>query len=262
MPVPTWPAILTNADWQKKKGVISKIAGKTGIGEAMTAAENAFKQINWDLFDAVTALPMPKDRDPDKIAAAKAACTKEFSAKVEPARTQLKKLRDKATPLAAAWKKNKLIPAASTKHVEDVAKAADAFSLGLAGNSQNMTSLLKTFDTMLAVKQKAEQDELGKIDVTIANLEKALLGVAAKPTKKGWSDGATCAHQRCRSMCNMIRNVPKLKAKYWGIWQKFGDEYHKDAPVGALEAAAMKKKIDTVKAELAKFKASYKKDLA
>ena len=262
MPVPTWPATLTNADWQKKKGIISKVAGKTGIGEAMTAAENSFKQITWSLFDAATALPMPKDRDPDKIVAAKAACIQEFKAKVEPARTNLKTLRDKATTLSGVWKKNKLIPAASTKHLEEVAKAADAFSLGLAGNSQNMTGLLRTFDTMLAVKQKQEQDELAKIDVTIENLEKALAEAASKPTKKFWSDGQTCAHQRCRSMCNMIRNVPKLKAKYWGTWQKFGDEYHKDAPVGAPETAAMKKKIETVKAELAKFKASYKKDLA
>jgi hypothetical protein len=262
MPIPTWPEILTNTDWQKKKGAISKIGGKTGVGEAMTASQNAFKGIDWSLFDAATALPMPKDRDPDKIVAAKAACVQEFKTKVEPTRAQLKTLRDKATAVAGAWKKNRLIPASSTKHIEDVTKAADAFSLGLAGNSQNLTTLLKTFDTMLAVKQKAEQDELAKVDVTIANLEKALLEAAAKPTKKSWSEGSTSAHQRCRSMCNMIRNVPKLKAKYWGTWQKFGDEYHKDAAEGALEAAAMKKKIETVKTELAKFKASYKKDLA
>jgi hypothetical protein len=258
---PTWPAILTDRDWQKKKGNVAKVAGKTGIGAAMTAAEKAFAKIEWPKFDARNMLP--HDRDEPKIKAAKANCAALYKSTVEPARVKLKDLRDIATKQAAAWKKNKLIPAATVKHLETIANTADTLWITLKSNSQVFSSRLATFDTLLAEKVKQEQDELAKINVTIANLEKALADIVRTPTKAAWSTGNTSAHQRCRSMCNTIRNVPKLKAKYWGTWEKFGNFYHKDAPDGAPEeTAAMTAKIDTVKRELAKFKASYRGDLA
>lgn len=257
---PTWPLILTDRDWQKKKGSVAKVAGKTGIGVAMTAAEKAFAKIDWPKFDARNMLP--HDRDPDKIKAAKANCATLYKSTVEPARVKLKDLRDVATKQATAWKKNKLIPATTVKHLETVAHTADALWITLKSNSQVFGSRLATFDTMLAEKQKQEQDELAKINVTIANLEQALGEVTRTPTKAAWSTGTTSAHQRCRSMCNTIRNVPKLKAKYWSTWEKFGSFYHQDAPDGAPEeTAAMIRKINTVKQELAKFKANFQRDL-
>lgn len=256
---PVWPMILTNADWQKKKGAFAKVAGKSGVGEAMTAAEKAFKKIDWNIFVAQSILPA--QRDQDVIVARKAASITAFKTTVEPTRVQLKKLRDVATKTAGDWKKSKLIPSSATKHVQDVAKAADFLFISLAGNSQVMTSRLKTFDDMLAAKKKFERDEIQKLDTSIENLEKALAAAAADPTKATWSLGSSSAHQRCRSMCNAIRNVPKLKTKYWSTWQPFGDEYNKDVPEGPREAEVMKKKIATVKTELAKFKANYKNDL-
>jgi hypothetical protein len=258
---PIWPAILTDRDWQKKKGNIAKVAGKTGIGAAMTAAEKAFARIDWLKFDARHMLP--QDRDAPKIKAAKANCGALYKSTVEPARVKLKDLRDVATKQAADWKKNKLIPAATVKHLETIAKTADTLWITLKSNSQVFSSRLATFDVLLAEKLKQEQDELAKINDTIANLEKALGEVARTPTKAAWSTEKTSAHQRCRSMCNTIRNVPKLKAKYWSTWEKFGNFYHKDAPDGAPEeTVAMNAKIDTVKRELAKFKANFRADLA
>jgi hypothetical protein len=81
-------------------------------------------------------------------------------------------------------------------------------------------------------------------------------------TLAGNSQTMTSRHQRCRSMCNTIRAVPKLKAKYWGTWEKFGDGYHRDCPDGPQEQDVMRRKIQTVSTELAKFKASYVRDLA
>jgi hypothetical protein len=257
---PTWPVILTNNDWQKKKGSIAKVAGKSGIGEAMTSAERAFKKIDFNKFDAREILPA--DRDVDKIMARKKALGPYHKTAVEPARAQLKLLRDRAAKVAGEWKKNKLIPASSTKHAEEVAKAADLLYMTLAGNSAYFGGQLKTFDAMIAVKHKMEQDELKKFEVTLANLDQALNETAANPTKESWSSGNTSAHQRCRSVCNAIRNIPKLKDKYWNTWQKFGDEYHKDCPAGEREGEVMRQKIATVKKELVALKSNYKRDLA
>jgi DNA repair exonuclease SbcCD ATPase subunit len=260
---PVWPAILTNADWQKKKGVIAKIAGKTGVGEAMTSAEKAFKKIDWNKMDARNILPI--NRDPDKIKAAKAEAIKVYKTVIEPARKELKSLQAVVTKRADEWKKNKAIPASTVQHLQKIAKEADTLSLTLAGNSGGMTARLKSFDDMYAVKMKNQHDEIQKLDETIANLEAALRDAAKTPTKKYWEEGKgdkKSAHQRCRSMCNAIRNIAKLKTKYWKTWEPFGDFYHKSAPDGDQEAAAIQKKIQIVSGELAKFKTAYRRDLA
>lgn len=52
MPVP-YPVILTQSDWNKKKGLVAKIVAEpTKLGEALKKAEAAYKAVHWDiLFD-------------------------------------------------------------------------------------------------------------------------------------------------------------------------------------------------------------------
>src|SRR5204862_325589 len=111
-------------------------------------------------------------------------------------------------------------------------------------------------------KQKNANDEAAKLGVTVTNLEVALGKAVTKPTAQFWRDGSDSPHQRCRSMCNAIRNIPDLKDKYWNTWQPYGNEYHKDVKDGAAdEATKMKAKIANVSKSLATFKGSYKRDL-
>jgi len=258
---PTWPVTLTDKDWQKKKGNISKLAGETGIGDAMDDAEKAFDKIDWKKFDAREILP--QDRDISNLKALKSAAGDYYKSTVEPVRVKVKKIKDLAEKTAAEWKKKTLIPSSARKAAEAVASEADKFWLTLKGNSSTFDEYMKTFDTMIAVKEKNAIDEAKKLDVTIANLETALKDFAKAPTKAAWSTGNTSSHQRCRSMCNSIRNIPALKDEYWSTWQKFGDEYHRDAPDGGEEeTAAMKTKGQTVWKALATFKANYRKVMA
>ncbi len=61
---------------------------------------------------------------------------------------------------------------------------------------------------------------------------------------------------------NSIRNIPELKAKYWGTWQPYGNDYHKDVKAGGSdEGTKIKAKVATVAKSLAEFKAGYKKEL-
>jgi hypothetical protein len=258
-PDPTWPPVLTNKDWQKKKGAFARMTGKTGIGEQMTKAERVFAKIDWKKFDAREILP--QDRDIDKLEAAKKQALALYKSQIEPARKELMALRELSRKQAETWKKAAAIPKSATQAATEVAKAADLLLLTITGNSDTMTSRLKSFDTMIAVKRKQAMEEAKKLDVIVSNLEKALGEAKKNPTKAGWSTGNTSAHQRCRSMCNAIRNIPPLKAKYWKTWQPLGDEYHRDAPDGPKEQDVMKKKIAFVEAELKKFKASYKRDM-
>lgn len=257
---PEWPATLTNADWQKKKGNIAKLAGETGIGDAMTAAEKDFKKIDWKKMDAREIAP--KDRDIPVIKARQDAAGEHYRDVIAPVREKVKKIRDLAEKTAADWKKNKLIPSSSRKAAEAVASEAETLWMTLKSNSSLFDAYNKTFTDMIAVKEKMAVDEAKKLDVTVSNLETALKEFAKTPTKAAWFTGNTSAHQRCRSMCNAIRNIPALKDVYWRTWQPFGDEYHRDAPDGEQEAEVMKQKGSTVWKALQTFKTNYKRVMA
>ena len=45
---PTYPELITKQAWDRKKGVLAKVAGETGVGEAAARTQAAFK---WELFD-------------------------------------------------------------------------------------------------------------------------------------------------------------------------------------------------------------------
>jgi hypothetical protein len=47
MDIVDYPKILTNDDWQKKKGKIAKIAGETGIGALMKKFEAEHKKADF-----------------------------------------------------------------------------------------------------------------------------------------------------------------------------------------------------------------------
>ena len=258
MAYPKWPAILMNADWQKKKGAISKMLGKTGVGEAMNAAKALFDKIEWEKMDALSILP--GDRDIPIIRERQKGAKTYYSAHVVPARALVKKVCDAAEATAKKFKANKLVPASSTKHAEAVVKEADAFWITLKDNAQWAADMNKSFETMIALKEKNALDENKKLPATIENLEKSLKGSLKDMTSSFWRNGSDSPHQRCRSMCNAIRNIPALKAEYWSEWQTYGNEYHKDVVDGAKnENDLMKKKIVKVTNALAVFKANYKK---
>ena len=51
MAIPTYPVILTQADWNKKKGLFAKMAGETGLGALMLQTETLYKAVDWNKFD-------------------------------------------------------------------------------------------------------------------------------------------------------------------------------------------------------------------
>ncbi len=64
-----WPTALTNADWQKKKSFLDKTKSKTktGLGDALTAAQTAWGKIDWSLLKAEgKVFPMPAQWDKAK----------------------------------------------------------------------------------------------------------------------------------------------------------------------------------------------------
>lgn len=124
MGFPVYPVHLTNADWQKKKGVLAKVfKGETGIGAAMDKARAAYSKL-----DLMKISPKPTYKSEDELKKAIADSKAEL-AKTEAVRKELYALRDVAKKAAAEMKKNKLVPSSTVAHVEKIAADADALAV-------------------------------------------------------------------------------------------------------------------------------------
>lgn len=194
------PVILTEADWQKQKGAFAKIAGKTGVSEAMKKMKAAFDAVDWVKFDPDAALTGGMALDTNKLDVAFGEAKKEYP-KVESVRKALYELRDVAQKTSERFKANKLIPWASTQHAANVAKAAEHFAVEL-----------KSMDALFETKKKeilariAEYRKL--LQTQIAKLEKGLQTIKQTPTKQVWK---TSMHQQIRGLNAQISIQPDLK---------------------------------------------------
>lgn len=142
----SYPAVLTNKDWQNKKGVIAKAAGETGVGAALDAAERAYGNVDWSLFSANTI----KGTSREAIEGAFKKAQAEYKS-VEVLRKALQQAATVAGRAAASFKKNKFIPSSAAKAAAAVESAAK--SMDIACKSIDW----KDFDARLERFQKLDK---------------------------------------------------------------------------------------------------------
>jgi hypothetical protein len=132
---PDYPKLLTKALWDKKKGIVAKVHGKTGVGEAMSACEKAYHGVKWDKIE-LGAHPMSvgkftKPGWEKRLVEAKSEVTGNLRKLVK----DLYSLRDTAKKAADKFKKSRTIPKSSTKLALEIAKTADQMGVSLNANS-------------------------------------------------------------------------------------------------------------------------------
>lgn len=140
-----YPAVLTNKDWQKKKGPFAKMAGKTGVGEALQACEKAWGAVDWSVFDAQQV----RKKGGDVRKGLKAA-EAEYKKSVEGLRKALLAAIAAADKAVAAFKKNKLIPSSAGKAAADISKTAQLMLVGTKSID------MKDFEAMVAHLDRLE----------------------------------------------------------------------------------------------------------
>jgi hypothetical protein len=111
--LPAYPQILTQTDWNNKKGVVAKIvAVPTKLGDALKALEAAYKAVDFaKVFDAPSA-------DIHKIDERLIFITKTVVPQYNDFKTAMKTAKTHAEGVREEWKKNKLIPSASKSHLD------------------------------------------------------------------------------------------------------------------------------------------------
>ncbi|MBK3735636.1 hypothetical protein GAY29_21550 [Azospirillum brasilense] len=200
------PDILTQKDWDKKKGAIAKIAGKTGVGDAMKAVDKAHGAIDWKKLSV--SMNSPSNATLDDLDSLLDEARAEYKRSVEPLRTQLQKLRDLAEATAKKFKSNKLIPKDSTAHAEKVAKAAD--QLFVAFNQSSLgDKIVDDYEGMKDAIEKADKVRAKGREI----LEKYMLSLAKKlKTAKTVSDYQDLWKEDIRGVGTQLPKMPELKA--------------------------------------------------
>lgn len=149
MTFPVYPAILTKADWDKKKGVFAKVfTGETGVGAAMTAAKAAY-----DKMDKTTLTPQQTYKTFAEVDEAFEAAKKAYGP-VEACRKLLHTLSSKATDAAGKFKASKVVPASATAHALAISKAAGDLAVELKSLDEPFKEVRKRVQAKFDIAKK------------------------------------------------------------------------------------------------------------
>jgi hypothetical protein len=238
-----YPAILTDANWQKEKGIVAKVVKKeTGIGALMKTLKGTFDAVDWNKFDPYDLLPATKDRTPENIDKAFAVAKTE-AVKLESIRKAAFTLRDRAKTLAAEWAKSKLIPSSSRKHLEAVAAACE--NLALQCKSPDAGLFKKMRDENAANEAKGRQ----MLATWIASIKTGFSAVTANPTYETYN---AKMYQKVRGLGTAIGNIPQYKPKWSPIFGNAG--FSKGDYIAQTDSGdALKKKVKPIMDNLARF---------
>jgi hypothetical protein len=200
-----YPKTLTDADWQKKKGLIGKTK-KTGLGDELVKAHAMHKKI-----DGTNLLPQNPNTEEELQAGVKAG--KDYYAKViEPFRKQLLEV-DKVASKAAETLKKVTGGGDASKAALAVAKAATDFALTC--KSIDLDGPLKEMRDRIAKKNMLAAKFL------MDSIKKFLIGA-----KVFLADGSTTSwneniKQQGRSVSNSVKQLDNYNKEFWSEFQKF-----------------------------------------
>jgi hypothetical protein len=201
---PAYPAVLTKANWDKNKGVVAKMAGATGVGDALSKLETAYKAVDWKKFQIAANKPNPFSLP--KLEAMKKAAIAEMTGNAAKLRVAAFAARDAAKKAAGDLKKNPLTKNAGVI-CDQIEKAADFMGVGANSNSlagyiqKDVDEAKNAFD----VTAKAIQT---KIPNTVNALKSAIKAAGNPTNPKLWKAAAMMT--KCRDLNQLIGNVPKL----------------------------------------------------
>lgn len=195
MPVkkPAYPDMLTDKTWQKKKGAVSKIAGKTGVGKALDECALAYRAVNWEMLDVSHKAPTGARCTREVLDEIWNVAKAEYATNVEGSlRPKLIKARDLAKKTADAWAKKKLIPKKSAEHAAAVAKEADRFMVEINKNTL-LPKMHKAYDDLMKSvinNEKMIADNAKRLKLYCVQVAKGLgsITTAEEFTGKFWNE--------------------------------------------------------------------------
>jgi hypothetical protein len=233
-----YPAALLATNWDKNKGTVAKIAGETGIGDALKKLKAQHASIDWGLL---TANGYGKLHNLAEVDDAEKKAKAYFQAKIVPYQSAARSVRDLANGVAKKFAANKLIPKSSTAYVSSIAQAADIVAVAC----KSMDEEAKSFDVYRGKLQQQIDGQQRLIRPNIAKLKSGLAACLKDPTKDSWNKNAK---QQCRSINNGVQVNPEWKKQFGAVWVKYDGEtfFNKLKDEDKLDEKTKKKQADDI----------------
>jgi hypothetical protein len=202
-----YPKELTDADWQKKKGLMAKTV-KTGLGAELKKGEALHKKVESHKLEADSNAPKSMEDLEVGIAEAK----KHYREVVQPLINQLKTIVTEAKSAEAAMTKGKYKDAAAAAVI--IGKKADLFAI-----------TCKSVDLEASIKRGTERvDKLNTLAAKLLmdSIKKFLVSsktfLASDGSVESWDDNVK---QNGRSVSNSVRQLKNYNVVFWKDFQKF-----------------------------------------
>ena len=238
---PEYPNILTNANWQKNKGKIAKMAGETGIGDLMKKCWDTYQGINWRKFQLIeVAAGQGMNWTQQDIDDAYKEALKE-GGKIKVLDDASRALERSALALAAEWKKDKLIPAASAKHVQLVSDEAKKFNylITMGTISAALDKEKKETEDAQAILLAEWKKNYVRLLHAAKGFEAAVKNVTLETYQGIWSQQIRMIGT---TLPMLAKDHPEFKAEY-DIWKQFSNKLN----IPADEAGLKKEMVILVK---------------
>lgn len=205
MVIPVYPVVLTDADWQKKKGLFAKMAGETGIGAAMNKAQAAYKSVKWEAFSVKQAYPTQ-----EAIDAAEKAAREEATKSVAVLSKQISALRDLAYAAEKKFKGSKTIPSSATAAAVAVSSECGKFIPALKGLDQ----VLKEFAESRKKLQNTQSILNKALTEAIPKVRNGIKIVEGTKTSQSYSDSCWQAVRGLSAMTSRYAFLVPFQAEW------------------------------------------------
>lgn len=203
-----YPPVLTNKDWQKKKGLGGKMT-KTGLGAVLEKTEGMHKKIDWMSLDPNSLNPKTQAALDKAVVDAKAY----YKRMVIPFQTQLQTLQNAAKKASATLAKTKTGKSAG-KAASVIAKSADQFYVST--KSIDLDALIAKRQAQIAkLNDQARQKMAGALQKWAVG-QKAYL--SSGQTNVEWD---RLMKQAGRSVSNCVKQDAAYNKEFWRDFEKF-----------------------------------------
>jgi len=200
--VPAYDTVLTQKNWDKNKGTLAKMAGYTGMGDALRTLEADYKKVDWTMFDMQVLFPRG---------------SKDFTLpKLKTAMDEA----DVAEKTEKDYKANKLVPKSATALCASIAKAAEQLATAANPNSvggyvtESAKLVRGVFDATAENIQKSYGTHLNK-------LAAAFVPVVKDTSYATWRDAGIMT--LARNLNQQVGNVGNLAEKGYDIGMNVGE---------------------------------------
>lgn len=251
MPLVAYPAILTKKDWNKKKGTIAKMAGKTGTGPLMDECETEYGKLDPLQFTPDKYGVRLSSNDLGSLQAAQKSAKDDWGKAVGKLGKKLHALAKKLKEVETEWKASKVIPKKAAEHAAAVQQAANSFAANVEASGRTVFG--PQFEQMQMMMEASIQKAVNDIKTQISTLEKGMAKVSSG--EKTVSEWRLHCKQQARSVFNSVYALEDLRAKHGKTWEPIADPDKFESNIKKeTESEDMEKMINKVKKAIASLK--------